>query len=133
MIIGKDGQPLVVIIGGVGSNQKGMELWNPRTHKVELLWDIIPPEEGGTQGLKASEMVILKGGQELLLYGGLQGSYQDGIWQYISASNTWKRYSVFPFNLYFQQLILYYHFRVGGLLTARQEHVTLAVSGIECP
>ena len=69
-----------------------MELWNPRTKTVELLWDVIPPEEGGTQGLAAGEIVILKGGQEFLLYGGYHGSILDGIWKYISANNTWTRY-----------------------------------------
>ena len=92
MITDKDGQPVVAIIGGVGPTQKGMETWNPRTHTVELLWDIIPPEESGNQGLQVSEIVPIKGGQELLLYGGYQGSYQDGIWKYTSANNTWKRY-----------------------------------------
>ncbi len=82
----------------IGGYQKGMEIWNPQTKTVELLWDVIPPEEMGLIGLVDSHMVTLKGGQELLLYGGLQGSYQDGIWQYISASNSWKRYSLFPCN-----------------------------------
>ncbi len=86
---------MVVIIGGVGSNQKGMELWNPRTHKVELLWDIIPPEEGGRQGLQHSAIVTLNGGQEFLLYGGHHGSSQDGIWKYTAADNIWRRYSSF--------------------------------------
>ena len=87
----KDGQPVVLIIGGQGS--KGMELWNPQTKTVELLWDVIPPEEGGPGGLYASEIVTLKGGQEFLLYGGDHGgSYLDGIWKYISANNTWTRY-----------------------------------------
>ncbi len=71
-----------------------MELWNPRAKTVELLWDVIPPEEGGTEGLSASEMVILSGGQELLLYGGYHGSFLDGIWKYISANNTWTRYPI---------------------------------------
>ncbi len=92
----KDGQPVVTIIGGV---EGGMELWNPQTKTVELLWDVIPPEDGGTSGLFASEIVILKGGQELLLYGGYHGSdpsgtYHNGIWKYISANNTWTRYPI---------------------------------------
>ena len=88
----KDGQPVVAIIGG---SQKGMELWNPRTKTVELLWDVTPPEEGGTYGLEGGSMIILKGGQELLLYGGYHGSsVQDGIWKYITANNTWTRYPI---------------------------------------
>jgi hypothetical protein len=94
LILDKDGQPVVTIIGGFGSGSKGMELWNPRAKTVELLWDVIPPEEGGTEGLSASEMVILSGGQELLLYGGYHGSFLDGIWKYISANNTWTRYPI---------------------------------------
>ena len=89
LITGKDGLPVVAIIGG---NQKGMEIWNPRLKTVEMLWDMIPPEEGGTEGLEASEMVILKDGKEILLYGGWQGSSQDGIWKYMSINNTWERY-----------------------------------------
>jgi hypothetical protein len=92
----------VAIIGGFYSSQRGMEIWNPNTKTVKLLWDTIPPEEGGSQGLEDSQMVTLKGGRELLLYGGNQGSYQDGIWQYTSASNTWERYSLFPFNCIFE-------------------------------
>ncbi len=91
MIMDKDGQPVVVIMGGSGPSTKGMDVWNPGTKTVKLLWDIIPPEEGGTQGLQGSQMVILKGGREFILYGGLQGSYQDGIWKYTSVNNTWRR------------------------------------------
>jgi hypothetical protein len=89
LITGTDGLPVVAIIGGF---QRGMEIWNPRFKTVELLWDVIPPEEGGTQGLAASAMVVLKYGKEILLYGGNQGSYQDSIWKYMSADNTWERY-----------------------------------------
>ena len=87
--MGKDGEPVVAIIGG---DQKGMEVWNPRTKTVELLWDVIPPEEGGNQGLQVSEMVTIKGGTEFILYGGYHESFQDGIWKYVVANNTWERY-----------------------------------------
>ena len=90
--MGKDGLPVVAIIGSGSYNQRGMEIWNPRLKTVELMWDMIPPEEGGTQGLEASEMVILKDGKEILLYGGYHGSYLDSIWKYMSADNTWERY-----------------------------------------
>ena len=95
--MGKDGKPVVAIIGGSYiSNQKGMEVWNPRAKTVELLWDAIPPEEGGNYGLSFSEMVTIKGGTEFILYGGWQGSYQDAIWKYVFANNTWERY-IFSF------------------------------------
>ncbi len=87
----KDRQPVIAIIGGWDSDQTGMELWNPTTHKVELLWEVIPPEIGGAQGLKDSEMVVIKGGKEFLLYGGYHGLSQDSIWKYESAKNTWER------------------------------------------
>jgi hypothetical protein len=89
LIPDKDGQPVVAIVGGV---EKGMELWNPRTHTVELLWDEIPPEEGGREGLRGSGLVPLSGGEEFILYGGYQGSIQRDIWKYISSNNTWIRY-----------------------------------------
>ena len=94
LITGKDGLPVVAIIGGT---ERGMEIWNPRLKTVELLLDMIPPEEGGTSGLLGSEMVVLKDGKEILLYGGDQGSYQDGIWKYMSADNTWERYFFISF------------------------------------
>ena len=93
--MGKDGEPVVAIIGGYEANQKGMEVWNPRSKTVELLWDVIPPEEGGTEGLRLSEMVTIKGGTEFILYGGWQGSTQDAIWKYVVANNTWERYFLF--------------------------------------
>ncbi len=86
-------------MGGYSSNEKGMEIWNPKSKTVELLWDDIPPEQNGTTGLEDSRVVTLRGGRELLLYGGYQGSSQDGIWKYVPADNTWKRY-----NLSFLQL-----------------------------
>ena len=101
LILDKDGQPLVAIIGGLFSDQKGMEIWNPRTNTVDLLWDVIPPEVDGSLGLQDSQVVSLKGGQELLMYGGYQGSYQDGIWKYVAADDTWKRYSVSSFQFEF--------------------------------
>ncbi len=132
LIIGKDGQPVVAIIGGYDSDQKGMEIWDPIAKTIELLWDEIPPEEGGTQGLQASEMVILNGGQEFLIYGGYQGSTQDGIWKYNGIDNTWKRYSSSSIQLNLQNHILHTHFRIGGLLSKRAYHVTLPVFDIEC-
>ena len=83
-----DGQQVIAIIGG---QQRGMEIWNPRTKTVELLWDIIPPEEGGTTGLWESELVTINGGTEIILYGGYNGKYQAGIWKYIVSENRWTR------------------------------------------
>ena len=85
------GQQVVAIIGGVGSTQKGMEVWNPATKTVDLLWDEIPAEQGATEGLRFSELVTIKGGTEFVLYGGNNGKYQDGIWKYIVAENSWTR------------------------------------------
>lgn len=90
LILGKDGQPVVAIIGGHGQNQQGMEVWNPRTKTVETLWEKIPAEEGD-YGLEESEMVIIKGGTEFILYGGYYGAYQEGIWKYVVADNSWTR------------------------------------------
>jgi len=36
LIKAKDGNPVVAIVGGF---EKGMELWNPQTREVELLWE----------------------------------------------------------------------------------------------
>ncbi len=127
-MLDKDGQPVVAIIGGL---QQGMEIWNPRTKTVELLWDGIPPEEGVLGALVYSQMVMLKGGQEFLLYGGQQLTGLGGIWKYVLASNTWERYSSSSFQFKFLEFHFSDHFRVGSLLTPRGSHVTLAVDGID--
>ena len=84
----KDGEKVVAIIGGV---EKGMEIWNPRTKTVDLLWDEIPADEGELFGLGFSELVTIKGGTEFILYGGNNGATQYGIWKYIVAENSWTR------------------------------------------
>jgi len=66
---------MVAIIGGL--REKGMELWNPQTREVELLWNEIPPEVGGTFGLAGAEMLPINDSSELILYGGWDGSYKD--------------------------------------------------------
>ncbi len=81
----------MAIIGGIYPDQKGMDIWNPRTREVKLLWEVIPPEEGGSQGLQSSVIILLKRGEEFILYGGYQGSLLDAIWKYTSAENTWIR------------------------------------------
>ena len=133
LINGKDGQPVVAIVGGAGPSQKGMEIWNPRTKTVELLWEEIPPEVGGEYGLRESELVVIKGGTEFFLYGVWNGNYQDGIWKYVVAENSWTRQ--FSYSIIYSLLLLSQalYFRIGDLLTSRYGHVTLPVSGIECP
>jgi len=89
LIKGKDGSPVVAIIGGV---QTGMELWNTKTGKVELLWEEIPPEVGGLGGLRYAEMLPIKNGSELIVYGGIDRSDSDEIWKYSVENNNWTKY-----------------------------------------
>jgi len=90
LIKGKDGLPIVAIIGG---DEKGMELWNPQTREVELLWNEIPPEVGGSYGLSLAEILPINDGTELILYGGsLWRSYKDEIWKYTVETNSWTKY-----------------------------------------
>jgi hypothetical protein len=59
-------------------------------------------------------MLSIKGGSELLVYGGnFGGAPLAGIWRYQVGKDTWTQF--------------------GKLLNARAEHVTIAVSGIKCP
>jgi len=88
VIKGKDGSPLVAIIGGF--NQKGMEVWNPTTGEVELLWNEIPPEVGSSPGLAQAELIPVNGGLELLVYGGFPS--KDDIWKYTVETNAWTKY-----------------------------------------
>jgi len=89
LIKAKDGSPVVAIISG---SETGMELWNPQTKEVELLWNEIPPEVGGTLGLGFAEILPINDGSELILYGGTDGSFKDEIWKYTVETNSWKKY-----------------------------------------
>jgi hypothetical protein len=59
-------------------------------------------------------MISIKGGSELLVYGGRVSSEPlDGIWKYEVAKDSWTQFV--------------------KMLTARADHVTIAVSGVVCP
>jgi len=89
LIKGKDGSPVVAIIAGL---EKGMELWNPQTKEVELLWDEIPPEVGGSMGIEAAKIIPINDGSELIFYGGYNRSIKDEIWKYNVETNSWTKY-----------------------------------------
>jgi len=89
LIKAKDGSPVVAIIGGY---EKGMELWNPQTREVELVWDEIPPEVGDLFGLAYSKIIPINDGSELILYGGEARSQSDEIWKYTMETNSWTKY-----------------------------------------
>jgi len=91
LIKGKDGNPVVAIIGGF-PEKGGMELWNPKTREVELLWDEIPPEEGASYGLDLAEVLPINDGSDFILYGGFEGTYKDDIWKYNVETNSWTKY-----------------------------------------
>lgn len=90
LILGRDGLPFVAILGGFDN---GMEIWNPRTSEINLLWDEIPPEVGGNEfGLLDAEMLSINSGSELILYGGNPGtSVSNGIWKFKLSDNSWER------------------------------------------
>jgi len=95
LIKDKDGSPVVAIIGGY---DKGMELWNPQTRKVQLLWNEILPEVGEPGGFSRAQALPINDGSELILYGALTypGSdasfYKDDIWKYTVKTNIWTKY-----------------------------------------
>jgi len=89
LIKAEDGSPVVAIIGGF---ETGMEVWNPQTRQVELLWEEIPPEVGESYGLRYAEILPVNDGSELILYGGDTGSTTDEIWKYNVETNRWTRY-----------------------------------------
>ena len=90
VILDKDGLPVVALIG----KEKGMQIWNPRTSAVETICDEMPSEKGGKYGLYGGKIVPVKGGTELLLYGGqvFEEKVSDGIWRYTVSENKWTRY-----------------------------------------
>jgi len=89
LIKSKDGSPVVAIVGG---REKGMELWNPQTREVKLLWDEIPPEVDELSGLEYAEMLPINDGSELIFYGGATGSTSNEIWKYTIETNSWTKY-----------------------------------------
>ncbi len=48
---------MVAVAGGLQSNSKGMELWNPMDDTLEIVSDVLPPEEGRATGLHNAQMV----------------------------------------------------------------------------
>lgn len=93
LIVGKNGQKVVAIVGGY--TKKGMELWNPRSKSVELLWDVVPPELGASQSINSGSMLTIKGGTEFIYYGGYHGKSYDGIWKYVALYNNWTKYQIY--------------------------------------
>lgn len=90
LIHGQDGLPVVAMVG----KEKGMQIWNPRASSVETVHDEMPAEKGGQYGLYGGEIISIKGGEELLLYGGqvFEKEIFDDIWRYVVSENKWTRY-----------------------------------------
>ena len=60
-----------------GGGSQGMEVWNPLDGSVTSLTAELPPEEDDNNGLEFAELMPIKGGKELLLYGGNMVGYID--------------------------------------------------------
>ena len=54
----------------VGGSEPGMEVWNPTDGSVQKVIDKLPSEVGGKSGINFAQLMPIKGGTELLLYGG---------------------------------------------------------------
>ena len=68
-----------------------MDVWNPRTNTVQSYFDYVPPELG-IYSIGYRQLLAIKGGSELILYGGFYGSPMSDIWKYVVSNNTWTRY-----------------------------------------
>ena len=112
LMTSQNGEQVIVVAGGIHVNSKGMEMWNPNDHTVTLLATLLPNESEKSLGLNHAQLVPIKGGSEMLMYGGWQGDYQDGIWKFNLAEGSWDLH--------------------GKLLRAREEHAVLPISGIMC-
>ena len=66
-----------------------MEIWNPDTGHVKTLFEELPQEADKVYGLKGSKVVPVKGGTEVLFYGGSAQGVHAAIWKYSLASSEW--------------------------------------------
>ena len=108
-----NGDPLVAIAGGLHRDGKGLEIWSPTEGTVKLASKFLPTETPSSFGLNHAQLVPIKGGTELLLYGGYQGQYQNAVWKFSEKDSSWAKQ--------------------GDLLLAREEHTVLSVPKIQCP
>ena len=110
----REGQRVVAIAGGA-TNSSGLEIWDPADGNVQLLYDLLPPEEGQEpEGLQDSQMFPINGGRQILIYGGSfsGGLIQDRIWRYSFDNDVWEE--------------------LGKMLNEREEHVVIPVHGLQC-
>ncbi len=85
----------------------GLEPWSKTSESL-------PMEFLKSQGLSYSQLLSIKNGSELLLYGGQIGDQIfDGIYKFMAASKTWLQ--------------------VGKMKFARAAHVVIPVQGLSCP
>ena len=104
----KFGHDLVTInlSDGLDSSQR-ISSWIVTSEKI-------PMEFEQRQGLIYSQLLSIKNGSELLLYGGQIGDQIfDGIYKFMSASSAWLR--------------------VGKMKFPRAAHVVIPVQGLSCP
>ena len=91
-----------------------IELYEGRESSWSETSEKLPMESDQSQGLSYSQLLSIKNGSELLLYGGQIGDQIfDGIYKFMSASKTWLR--------------------VGKMKFPRAAHVVVPVQGLSCP
>jgi hypothetical protein len=66
-----------------------MEMWFPESGKVETVLTVLPPEVDKPSGLKGSKMIAIKGGREVLIYGGSSQGVFNSIWNFKVAERSW--------------------------------------------
>ena len=83
--------------------------WSAASDRLPMEINNIP-----IQGLSYSQLLSIKNGSELLLYGGQIGEQiYDGIYKFMSASKTWLQ--------------------IGKMKFPRAAHVVIPVQGLLCP
>ena len=112
LLKGKNQQPLVAIAGGLASDSKGLEIWNPKDGTIKLVSELLPTESEGSFGLNHAQLIPINDGKEMVMYGGYQGDYQQEIWKFTVETSSWTK--------------------IGSMLAPREEHVVLPVHGVTC-
>jgi hypothetical protein len=69
--------------------QQGKKFNNHGPGQVEILFNILPQEENKDTGLRGAKAITVRGGAEVLFYGGFAEGVFSSVWKYQVSSRQW--------------------------------------------